>query len=62
MDDLARLLGQAVFQLWPNLPRDMQERIFEASSSDPESGVAWLSCSMINIPRQRSRHHLAPFA
>jgi hypothetical protein len=49
MDDLERLLGQAVFQLWPNLPRDMQERIFEVSSVTTISGVAWLSCSMINI-------------
>ena len=36
MEDLERLFGQAVFQLWPNLPRDMQERLFEASSSDPD--------------------------
>jgi hypothetical protein len=36
MDNLERLLGRAVFQLWPNLPRDMQERIFEAASSDPD--------------------------
>jgi hypothetical protein len=36
MNDLERLLGRAVFQLWPHLPRDMQERIFEAASSDPD--------------------------
>lgn len=36
MDNLERLLGRAVFQLWPNLPRDMQEQIFEAASSEPD--------------------------
>lgn len=36
MNDLERLLGRSVFQLWPDLPRDMQERIFEAASSDPD--------------------------
>jgi hypothetical protein len=35
MNDFERLVGRAVFQLWPDLPRDMQERIFEAASSDP---------------------------
>jgi hypothetical protein len=25
------LLGQAAFKLWPDLPRDMQERLFEAA-------------------------------
>ena len=35
IDDLERLLGRAVFHLWPDLPRDMQERIFEAASRDP---------------------------
>jgi hypothetical protein len=36
MDDLEKLLGQAVFRLWPHLPRDIQERLFEAGSSDPD--------------------------
>ena len=35
IDDLERLLGRAVFHLWPDLPRDMQEQIFEAASRDP---------------------------
>jgi hypothetical protein len=34
MNDLEGLLGRAVFQLWPDLPRDMRERIFEAASND----------------------------
>jgi hypothetical protein len=59
MDNLERLLGRAVFQLWPNLPRDMQERIFEAASSARTSGAAWLSCATINIPRRLSRRHPA---
>ena len=25
------LLGHAAFKLWPDLPRDMQERLFEAA-------------------------------
>jgi hypothetical protein len=25
------LLGQAAFRLWPDLPRNMQERLFEAA-------------------------------
>jgi hypothetical protein len=36
MDDFEGLLGRAVFQLWPDLPRDIQECIFEAASSDPD--------------------------
>jgi hypothetical protein len=34
LDHLERLFGRAVFQLWPNLLRDMQEQIFQAASSD----------------------------
>jgi hypothetical protein len=37
MHEFERLLGQAVFRLWPNLPRDMQERLFESASNDPET-------------------------
>jgi hypothetical protein len=37
MNELERLLGRAVFRLWPDLPRDMQERIFESASSDPDA-------------------------
>jgi hypothetical protein len=36
MDDLERLLGRAVFQLWPDLPRDMQEQVFDTASNDPD--------------------------
>jgi hypothetical protein len=35
VDNFERMLGRAVLVLWPDLPRDMQERIFETSSSDP---------------------------
>jgi hypothetical protein len=28
------LLGHAAFRLWPDLPRDMQERLFEAAVPD----------------------------
>jgi hypothetical protein len=35
MSDLAsefeRLLGHAILELWPDLPRDMQERLFETA-------------------------------
>jgi hypothetical protein len=37
MNEFERLLGRAVFRLWPDLPRDMQERIFESASSDPDT-------------------------
>jgi hypothetical protein len=36
MDDLERLLGRAMFQLWPDLPRDMQEQVFDTASNDPD--------------------------
>lgn len=36
MDEFERLLGRAVLNLWPDLPRNMQERIFEAASSEPD--------------------------
>ena len=28
------LLGHAAFKLWPDLPRDIQERLFEAAVPD----------------------------
>jgi hypothetical protein len=28
--ELELLLGHAAFKLWPDLPRDMQEKLFEA--------------------------------
>ena len=28
------LLGHAAFKLWPDLPRDMQEKLFEAAVPD----------------------------
>ena len=35
MNDIAtefeRLLGQAAFKLWPDLPRDVQEQLFETA-------------------------------
>ncbi len=35
MNDLSNefelLLGHAIFKLWPDLPRDMQEKLFEAA-------------------------------
>jgi hypothetical protein len=35
MSDIAsefeRLLGHAILELWPNLPRDVQERLFETA-------------------------------
>ena len=38
MNDLSKgfelLLGRAAFKLWPNLPRDMQEKLFEAAVPD----------------------------
>ena len=38
MNDLSKgfelLLGHATFKLWADLPRDMQERIFEAAVPD----------------------------
>ena len=36
MDNLAmefeRLLGNAAFKLWPDLPRDVQEKLFETAA------------------------------
>jgi hypothetical protein len=29
--EFERLLGHAAFQLWPTLPRDVQEKLFEAA-------------------------------
>ena len=38
MNNLSRefelLLGHAAFKLWPDLPRDMQERLFETAVPD----------------------------
>ncbi len=38
MNDLSNgfelLLGHATFKLWPDLPRDMQEKLFEAAVPD----------------------------
>ena len=38
MNDLSNgfelLLGHATFTLWPDLPRDMQEKLFEAAVPD----------------------------
>jgi hypothetical protein len=36
MDILETMLGRTVFWLWPDLPRDIQERIFEALPCDAE--------------------------
>jgi hypothetical protein len=30
-EQFSRLLGQAALTLWPDLPRDVQERIFETA-------------------------------
>jgi hypothetical protein len=32
--DFELLLGHAAFKLWPDLPRDMQEKLFEAAVPD----------------------------
>ena len=29
--ELERLLGRAALRLWPNLPRDVQEKLFETA-------------------------------
>jgi hypothetical protein len=57
MNEFERLLGRAVFRLWPDLPRDMQERMFESASSDPDMRRRLLSCFTINTRRRRSRRH-----
>jgi hypothetical protein len=31
VEALERLLGQATFRLWPDLPRDIQEKLFESA-------------------------------
>jgi hypothetical protein len=35
MNSLDTMLGRTVFRLWPDLPRDVQEQIFEALPCDP---------------------------
>jgi hypothetical protein len=37
MNRLETMLGRAVFRLWPDLPRDIQERIFEALPCEAEA-------------------------
>lgn len=36
MNEFEQLLGRAVLQLWPELERDVQERIFGTASHDPD--------------------------
>jgi hypothetical protein len=35
MNSVEAMLGRTLFQLWPDLPRDIQERIFEALPCEP---------------------------
>jgi hypothetical protein len=35
MSDFERILGRVVFQLWPVLPRDVQELLFDRVPDDP---------------------------
>jgi hypothetical protein len=36
MQKVEQALGRAVFQLWSELPRDIQEKIFNSATSGPQ--------------------------
>ena len=60
-DEFARLLGAGALQLWPDLPRDVQERLFELSV--PQDAVARLKLAIYLHDRHpRTAHPPKPTA
>jgi hypothetical protein len=52
----AMILGQAVIELWPALPRDLQEQLFDrvkAASPDLRTELA----TFLHDRRPRTAHH-----
>ena len=66
MNNLSRefelLLGHAAFKLWPDLPRDMQEKLFRRGLSNAQVKFLdenqALTVQMINSLRDAAQHHI----
>jgi hypothetical protein len=54
--EFERLLGKAALSLWPHLPRNVQESLFEARwSGTSRFGTIWLRTCTTTIPKRRTR-------
>ena len=59
--EFARLLGSAALRLWPNLPRDVQEELFELAV--PQDAISRLSLAIyLHDHHQRTAHLPKPTA
>lgn len=58
--DVQRLLGQAAFKLWSELPRDIQELLFETAAPPIEDPVRTEIATILHDHHPRTLHPPKP--
>jgi hypothetical protein len=58
MNNIEAILGRTLFQLWPELPKEVQEKIFEAMSCEP--GVKRSIATTLHDHHPMTAHPIRP--
>ena len=58
MPNFDEILGRAVLKLWPDLPRDVQERLFDSVPDDP--GLRTSLAQLLHDHHPKTAHPAKP--